>query len=48
MTVTLEEQLQQADQSALENAKTNVRKMQFLYKLRSEAEGLEADLEDEI
>lgn len=48
MTQVLEEQLQQADQAILEDAKANVRKMQFLYKLRSEAEGLEADLEDEM
>jgi len=32
----------------LDRAKTLVRRLQFLYKLRSEAEALEADLEDEL
>jgi len=32
----------------MDRAKTVVRRLQFLYKLRSEAEGLEADLEDEL
>jgi molecular chaperone HscB len=48
MTNILEQQLQQEDLAVLEEARQNVRKMQFLYKLRSEAESLEADLEDEV
>jgi molecular chaperone HscB len=48
MTGILEQQLEQGDLAILDEAKQNVRKMQFLYKLRNEAEALEADLEDEL
>ncbi len=45
MTGELGESFQSGD---LDQAKTLVRRLQFLYKLRSEAEALEADLEDEL
>lgn len=36
------------DPRSLEQARETVRRLQFLYKLKSEAEGLEAELEDEL
>ncbi len=41
-------QLEEASQSSLEAAREGVRKLQFLEKLGSEAENLEAELDDEI
>ena len=48
MTGELELQFEKSDEEYLKQAKETVRKLQFLNKLRQEAESLEADLEDEI
>lgn len=48
MTAELAVQFAQDASDALPQACDNVRKMQFLYKLRDEANALEADLEDEL
>jgi len=47
-THVLEQLLQSEQQSDLNKAKQQVRKMQFLQKMNSEAEALEAKLEDEL
>ena len=47
-TAELEGLLQSEQQADLEQAKQQVRKMQFLLKMKHEAEALEARLEDEI
>ena len=47
-TRVLEQLLQSEQQSDLDKAKQQVRKMQFLQKMKSEAEALEARLEDEL
>lgn len=48
LTAELERLFAQQDEAALQQASDTVRKLQFLYKLREEAERLEADLEDEV
>jgi len=48
MTGELELQFERSDEEHLKQAKETVRKLQFLNKLRQEAESMEADLEDEI
>ena len=48
MTHCLEQQFQEENQDHLLQAKETVRKLQFLHKLKDEAEAVEADLEDEI
>ena len=45
LTAELAVWLEQGDATALERAASNVQKMQFLDKLRTEAEAIEADLE---
>ncbi len=47
MTEQLASRLLETDAAALAQAKDLVRRMQFLYKLRHEAQELEAELEDE-
>lgn len=48
MTEQLGKQFQGLDEKQLQQAKETVSKLQFLNKLKEEAESLEADLEDEI
>lgn len=48
MTNQLAQQFQKEDHDHLQLAKETVRKLQFLQKLKEEAEAVEADLEDEI
>jgi molecular chaperone HscB len=48
LTEELGQHFGKSDDESLQQAKSAVRKLQFLYKLRDEAEALEADLEDEI
>lgn len=48
LTCGLEGLLSDAGGASVEQAKAALRKLQFLYKLREEAERLEADLEDEL
>lgn len=48
MTGQLEKQFQGIDEEHMQQAKEIVCKLQFLNKLKEEAESLEADLEDEI
>lgn len=46
LTAELEQRFARQDDAALQQASDTVRKLQFLYKLREEAERLEAELED--
>ena len=48
MTGELELQFENSDEEHLNQAKEAVRKLQFLNKLKEEAESIEADLEDEL
>lgn len=48
MTGKLELQFRESGQEHLQQAKETVRKLQFLNKLKEEAESMEADLEDEV
>ncbi|MCK4951234.1 MAG: Fe-S protein assembly co-chaperone HscB [Gammaproteobacteria bacterium] len=48
MTDELELQFENSDEEHLNQAKEAVRKLQFLNKLKEEAESIEADLEDEL